>query len=66
MNMPLPTKAKTTALVCNGRMRPKVVKGSSRFSPGQNNWQAASKPTLVPIKPQKAVARQKARTTRLS
>ena len=27
MNMPLPTKAKMTALVCSGRMRPKVMNG---------------------------------------
>ena len=66
MNIPLPTKAKITAFVCRGRMRPKVVNGRSRFNPGQNNWQATNKPALVPTSPQMAVAIANARTLRLS
>ena len=65
-NMPLPTKAKMTALVCSGRIRPKVVKGVFRFSSGQKNWQAASSPASVPTRPQMAVAMANARTMWLS
>src|SRR6188472_2624198 len=66
MNMPLPTKAKMTALVCKGRSRPNVVYCRFRFRSGQNNWQAMSKPALNPTRPQMTVAIAKARTMRLS
>jgi hypothetical protein len=66
MNMPLPTKAKMTAFVCNGRMRPNVRKGVSRFNAGQKSWQAASNPAEVPTSAQMAVAMANARTMRLS
>ena len=66
MKTPLPTKAKITAFVCSGRIRPKVVKGVFRLRSGQNNWHAINKPAEVPTRPQMAVAMAKARTTRLS
>src|SRR5579872_3168608 len=65
-NMPLPTNAKMTALVCSGRILPKVVNGVSRFSCGQNNWQAINRPAAVPTRPQMAVAIANARTMWLS
>src|SRR5688572_2942496 len=66
MNMPLPTKAKMTALVCSGRNRPKVVYWRLRFRSGQNSWQAMSRPAANPTSPQITVAMAKARTIRLS
>ena len=66
MNMPLPTNAKMTAFVCNGRSRPNVVYCRLRFRSGQNNWQAMSRPALNPTSPQMTVAMAKARTMRLS
>ena len=65
-NMPLPTKAKITALVCSGRRRPKVVNGKFMLKAGKNNWQAMSSPTLNPTRPQITVAIANARTILLS
>ena len=56
MNMPLPTNAKITALVCSGRSRPNVVNWRFRFRSGQNNWHAMSSPALKPTRPQMTVA----------
>ena len=66
MNMPLPTNAKITALVCNGRSRPKVVNCRLRFAAGQNICVAASKPATMPTRPQITVAIANARTMLLS
>src|SRR5690349_11491915 len=66
MNIPLPTKAKITAFVCNGRTRPKVVNWRFRFASGQNSCTAASKPADIPTIAQITVAMEKARTIRLS
>ena len=66
MNMPLPTNAKITALVCSGRSRPKVMNCRFRFAAGQNSCVAASRPATMPTRPQTTVAIANARTMRLS
>ena len=66
MNIPLPTNAKMTALVCSGRKRPKVMNCRFRFAVGQNICVAASKPAVMPTRPHTTVAIANARTTVLS
>src|SRR5690349_5743331 len=63
--MPLPTKAKITALVCNGRIRPNDVHSTER-NPGITNWSAAQSPTSMPTAPQRMVTNRKSFTMRLS
>lgn len=66
MKIPLPTKAKITALVCRGRILPKVVKGVLKFMKGQTNCTATRSPTDMPTIPQKIVAIPKFLTILLS
>ena len=66
MNMPLPTKAKITALVWTGRSRPKVTNCKFRFAAGKKSCTAHSNPAVMPTMPQTTVAMAKARTMRLS
>ena len=66
MNIPLPTNAKITALVCSGRSRPKVMNCRFRFAAGQNSCVATSRPAAMPTRPQTTVAMANARTMRLS
>ena len=54
--MALPTKAKITALVCTGRIRPKEVGPQLRLKTGQAIDMAAHKPASIPITPQNKVA----------
>ena len=47
MNMPLPTNAKITALVCSGRSRPKVVNWQVQVQrPARTAGMATSRPAL--------------------
>src|SRR5208283_2354078 len=66
MNIPLPTKAKITALVCTGRTRPKVMNWRFRLAAGQNICVATSRPAAMPTMPQTTVAMANARTIWLS
>ena len=63
--MPLPTKAKMTALVCRGRKRPKVNQGP-RLKEGYTSWMAIIMPTSIPTIPQMKEAAPKARVILLS
>ena len=49
----LPPKAKITAEVWSGRMRPKLVQGRPRLSSGKESSSAAQSPTVKPAIPQK-------------
>jgi hypothetical protein len=66
MNMPFPTKAKMTALVCKGRIRPNVVNGIPKFKAGQNICMAMITPTNIPTILQREVAKAKFLTILLS
>lgn len=64
--MALPTKAKITALVCNGLIRPKVVYWEPMFNAGLKSCIAMSNPTVIPMMPQTMVATAKFLTILLS
>ena len=66
MNIPLPTNAKMTALVCSGRIRPKVMNWRPAFTEGRKSWKAMMTPTSIPTTPQTTVAIVNARTIVLS
>jgi hypothetical protein len=48
----LPPKAKITADVCSGRMRPKESQGRSKLRKGKASSSAAHSPTVKPAMPQ--------------
>src|SRR5690606_32982058 len=53
--MALPTNAKTTTLVCNGRSRPKLNQEIPSVSCGKTKRKASSNPTPIPKTPQNMV-----------
>src|SRR5512133_3828628 len=64
--MAFPTKAKMTALVWSGRVRPKVVNSRLKFMDGMKICKAINRPARRPTTPQTIVAMAKFRVNRLS
>ena len=58
----LPAKAKITALVCSGRIRPKDRYSIPKFSAGKGSCNAISSPTSMPMTPQMYIASKNMRT----